>query len=115
MLTEEDARRLVLAEIDDARCHVTYDLQILRVETLPFGWIFYWGAVCDGQSRQRPRLGGNSPFLVDRENERLIHTATSVPIARQIADYERRLRREAHARKTAAKQANPAQHRSAAP
>ncbi|MDX2530476.1 hypothetical protein [Streptomyces europaeiscabiei] len=105
MLTEEDARRLVLAEIDDVRGQVTYDLQILRVEALPFGWIFYWGAVWDGPSGQRPRLGGNGPFLVDCENERLIRTATSVPIARQIADYERRLRREAHARNRAAKQA----------
>jgi hypothetical protein len=26
--------------------------------------------VWDGQSGQRPRLGGNGPFLVDRENER---------------------------------------------
>ncbi|MER5507900.1 hypothetical protein ABT052_21525 [Streptomyces sp. NPDC002766] len=106
MLTEEDARRLVLAEIDDLRGHITYDLQILRMEPLPFGWIFYWGAVGDGHSGQRPRLGGNGPFLVDRENERLLRTATSVPVARQIADYERRLRREAHARRTAAKQAS---------
>lgn len=66
------------------------------------------------QSGQRPRLGGNAPFLVDRENERLIRTATSVPVARQIADHERRLRREAHARNTAAKQAAQ-QRRSATP
>ncbi|MGW3820569.1 hypothetical protein [Streptomyces sp. NPDC005046] len=112
MLTEEDARRLVLAEIDGVRGCVEYDLQILRVEALPFGWIFYWGAVWDGQSGQRPRLGGNGPFLVDRDNERLIRTGTGVPVARQIADYERRLRREAHARNTAAKRA--AQQRSTA-
>jgi hypothetical protein len=105
MLAEEVARQLVLAEIDNVRGHVEYNLQILRVEALPFGWIFYWGAAWDGQSGQRPRLGGNGPFLVDRENERLIRTATSVPVARQIADYERRLRREAHARNTAAKRA----------
>ncbi|MGW7613095.1 hypothetical protein ACWGKW_38815 [Streptomyces sp. NPDC054766] len=105
MLTEEDARQLVLAKIDDERGCVEYDLQILRVEALSFGWIFYWGAAWDGQSGQRPRLGGNGPFLVDRENERLIRTATSGPVARQIADYERRLRREAHARNLAAKQA----------
>ncbi|MFE2824416.1 hypothetical protein [Streptomyces sp. NPDC059271] len=105
MLTEGGARRLVIAEIDDVRGHVTCDLQILRVEVLPFGWLFYWGAIWDGQNGQRPRLGGNGPFLVDRENERLIRTATNVPVARQIADYERRLRREAHARNTAAKQA----------
>ncbi|MFK4109087.1 hypothetical protein [Streptomyces sp. NPDC002176] len=105
MLTEEDARRLVLAEIDDMGRPFGYDLQILRVETLPFGWIFYWGVARDGRSGQRPALGGNGPFLVDRENERLIRVATCAPVARQIADYERRLRREAHARNLAAKQA----------
>ncbi|MFF5759737.1 hypothetical protein ACFY7A_30425 [Streptomyces longwoodensis] len=102
MLTEEDARRLALTEIEDLRGHVTYDLKSCvqrrcrRVDLL-------LGAVGNGQSGQRPRLGGNGPFLVDRENERLIRTVTSVPVARQIADYERRLRREAHARNTAAK------------
>ncbi|GAA4077388.1 hypothetical protein GCM10022233_65450 [Streptomyces shaanxiensis] len=105
MLTEEEARRLVLAEIDDVRGNVEYDLQISRVEALSFGWIFYWGAVWDEQSGRRPRLGGNGPFLVDRENERLIRTATSVPVSRQVADYEHRLRREAHARNVAAKRA----------
>lgn len=113
MLTEGDARRLVLAEIEGVRGCVEYDLQILRVEALPFGWIFYWGAVWDGRSGQRPRLGGNGPFLVDRDNERLIRTGTGVPVARQIADYERRLRREAHARNTAAKRA--ARERDTAP
>ncbi|MFF3201015.1 hypothetical protein [Streptomyces sp. NPDC002962] len=105
MLTEDDARQLVLAEIDNVRGHVEYTLQILRVEAMPFGWIFYWGAVGDDRSGRRPRLGGNGPFLVDRDNDRLIRTATSVPLARQIADYERRLRREAHAQNAAAKRA----------
>ncbi|MER8028718.1 hypothetical protein ABTZ78_07115 [Streptomyces bauhiniae] len=105
MLTEEDARRLVLAKIDDVRNHVVYDLQIQRVEALPFGWIFYWGAVRDGPRGRRPLLGGNGPILVDRENERVIGLPTCTPVARQIADYERRLRREAHARNLAAKQA----------
>ncbi|MGA5729851.1 hypothetical protein ACPCI1_14520 [Streptomyces seoulensis] len=102
MLTEEDARRLVLAEIDTMRGRAEYDLQIHRVEALPFGWIFYWGAVRDGR---RPLLGGNGPFLVDRENERLIGLPTHTPVSHQIADYERRLRRESHARNLAAKQA----------
>ncbi|MFJ5518889.1 hypothetical protein ACIQB4_17735 [Streptomyces griseoluteus] len=105
MLTEEDARRLVLAEIDAVRDRVEYDLQIARVEVLPFGWIFYWGAVQDGRRGERPPLGGNGPFLVDRRNERLICLPTCAPVTRQIADYERRLRREAHARNLAAKQA----------
>ncbi|MFF7385756.1 hypothetical protein [Streptomyces griseoluteus] len=105
MLTEEDARRLVLAEIDAVRGRLEYDLEIHRVEAVPFGWIFSWGAVRDGRRGQRPALGGSGPILVDRENERLIVLRTSVPVARQIADYERRLRREAHARNLSAKQA----------
>ncbi|NEB92552.1 YrhB domain-containing protein [Streptomyces bauhiniae] len=82
MLTEEDARRLVLAEIDALRGRVEHDLQIQRVEALPFGWIFYWGAAQDGRSGERPRLGGNGPILVDRENERLIGLPTRTPVAR---------------------------------
>ncbi|MFB7373270.1 hypothetical protein ACFC0D_25865 [Streptomyces sp. NPDC056222] len=106
MLTQQDARRLVLAEIAQMRNGPGdgYELGILRLQELPFGWVFYWGAVGDGGSGRRPRFGGNGPFLVDRENERLIRMKTGLPVARQIADYERRLRREAHARNAAAKQ-----------
>lgn len=107
MLSEEDARRLVLAEIDLQRVHVEYDLEILCVGVLSFGWIFYWGAVRDDRNGQCPQPGGNGPFLVDRDNGRLIRTATSIPVARQVADHERRLRREAHARSGAPKRAGP--------
>ncbi|MFE3269315.1 hypothetical protein [Streptomyces sp. NPDC059215] len=62
MLTEENARRLVLAEIDDTRGCVECDLKILRVEALPFGSIFYWRAAWDGHSGPRHRLGGNGPL-----------------------------------------------------
>ncbi|MEW1682871.1 hypothetical protein [Streptomyces sp. NPDC093594] len=107
MLSEEAARRLVLAEIDLERVHVGYDLEILRVGVVSFGWIFYWGAAQDDGNGQRPRPGGNGPFLVDRDNERLIRTATSIPVARQVASYARRLRREVHARNVAAKRFGP--------
>lgn len=61
MLTAEDAHRPVLAEIDDLRGHVTYDLQILRVEALPFGWIFYWGE--SGTVRTDSALGWEATVL----------------------------------------------------
>ncbi|MFG3095002.1 hypothetical protein [Streptomyces sp. NPDC048202] len=83
------------------------DLAISRVQVVSFGWVFYWCARRDiGRPvGTRPSLGGNGPFLVDREKERLIRGGTGRPVPRQIADYERRLRREAHARNTAAKRA----------
>ncbi|WP_406290428.1 hypothetical protein [Embleya sp. NBC_00896] len=107
MFTEEIARELVTAEIARAAArssHAPTELGIIRVQPVSFGWIFYWGKV-GLPPGERPRLGGNGPFMVDRENERLIRTSTSVKPARHIADYERRLRREAHARNTAAKRA----------
>jgi hypothetical protein len=103
MLTEEDAHRFVLAELDNTRDSVDCELGILRVQAVPFGWVFYWGGVGLLPNGQEPRLAGNGPFLVDRENERLIRTGTSLPVRRQIADYERRLRHEAHARHAAVK------------
>lgn len=57
MLTEEEARRLVLAEIDDMRGDVEYDLQILRVEVLSFGWIFSSTGEQSGMARAAGALG----------------------------------------------------------
>ncbi|MFJ4847830.1 MULTISPECIES: hypothetical protein [unclassified Streptomyces] len=102
---EDDARRLVQAEIEDSRGHVDCELGILRVQAVSFGWVVHWGAVGPLSSGQPARPGGNGPFLVDRENERLIRTATSRPVRHQIADYESRLRREAHARNATAQRA----------
>lgn len=109
MLTEDEARGLVLAELARTKRAMIEDLDlaISRVEPVSFGWVFHWCAQRDigRPAGQRPTLGGNGPFLVDRENERLIRAATSRPVPRQIADYERRLRREAHAQNAAAKRA----------
>ncbi|MEU4091590.1 hypothetical protein [Streptomyces sp. NPDC026673] len=105
MMSEDDARRLVLAEIENASGDggVDCELGIHRIQAVSFGWVVYWGAVSPLSNGRPARLGGNGPFLVDRENERLTPTATSHPIREQIADYERRLRRETHARNAAAK------------
>lgn len=88
-------------------CGSSWDLAIASVKPVSFGWVFYWCARQDigRPAGARPSLGGNAPFLVDRQNERLVQRGTGVPISQQIADYERRLRREAHARNAAAKHA----------
>ncbi|MFD8078298.1 hypothetical protein ACFV3E_37275 [Streptomyces sp. NPDC059718] len=107
MLTEDEARRLVLAELARIAEAFNMDLAISMVKPVSFGWVFYWCARQDigRPAGTRPSLGGNAPFLVDRENERLVQRPTCIPVSQQIADYERRLRREAHARNTAAKRA----------
>lgn len=107
MLTEDEAREVVLAELARYAEAIGMDLAISRVESVSFGWVFYWCARKDigRPAGTRPSLGGNAPFLVDRENERFVQKGTGIPMSQQIADYERRLRREAHARNTAAKRA----------
>jgi hypothetical protein len=107
MLTEDEARELVLAELAPSSEARPWDLAITRVEPVSFGWVFYWCARQDigRPAGTRPSLGGNAPFLVDRENGRLVQRGTGVPMSQHIADYERRLRREAHARNAAAKRA----------
>ncbi|MFF3951536.1 hypothetical protein ACFYYN_43125 [Streptomyces sp. NPDC001902] len=107
MLTEDEARTLVLRELARMTEAGHWDLVIASVKPVSFGWVFYWCARQDigRPAGTRPSLGGNAPFLVDRENERLVQRGTGVPMSQQIADYERRLRREARARNTAAKRA----------
>jgi hypothetical protein len=107
MLTEDEARGLVLAELAQTERATRLELAISRVEPVSFGWVFYWCARQDigRPAGQRPTLGGNGAFLVDREHERLIRAATSRPVPLQIADYERQLRREAHVKNAAAKSA----------
>ncbi|MGW3247534.1 hypothetical protein [Streptomyces sp. NPDC001070] len=107
MLTEDEARELVLAELARHAEAINMDLAIAMVKPVSFGWVFYWCARQDigRPAGTRPSLGGNAPFLVDREKERLVQRPTGIPMSQQIADYERRLRREAHARNTAAKRA----------
>ncbi|MEU4151143.1 hypothetical protein [Streptomyces sp. NPDC026659] len=107
MLTEDEARRLVLRELAQSAGAVHLDLAISRVEPVSFGWVFHWCARqdIDRPAGRRPSLGGNGPFLVDRKNKRLIRTAPGKPLPQQIADYERRLRRETHSRNAAAKRA----------
>ncbi|GAA2260216.1 hypothetical protein GCM10010232_59060 [Streptomyces amakusaensis] len=85
-----DAGRLVLAEV--ART-TGVEGEIRSVETVSFGWVVYWAPVSAGGGRARP--GGNGPFLVDRESGRVISGGSGVPVARRVAEYERRLRRVA--------------------
>lgn len=107
MLTEDEAREVVLAELARHAEALNMDLAISRAEPVSFGWVFYWCARQDigRPAGTRPSLGWNAPFLVDRENERFVQRGTGIPVSQQIADYERRLRHEAHARNTAAKRA----------
>ncbi|MFG2759783.1 hypothetical protein [Streptomyces wuyuanensis] len=48
MLAEEEARRLVLAEMEEQGEHNLPPLGIHRIEEVSFGWVVHWGAVSGG-------------------------------------------------------------------
>lgn len=64
MLTEDEAREVVLAELARDAEALNMDLAISRVEPVSFGWVFYWCARQDigRPACTRPSLGGNAPF-----------------------------------------------------
>lgn len=81
MLTEEEARGLVAAELArvERAMYQHLGVAISRVEPGTVGWVFYRCARRDigRPAGQRPTLGGNGPFGVDRKNERLLRGASS--------------------------------------
>jgi hypothetical protein len=89
-----------LAEaLQQARAHVQRmglapEVIVLEAETLarPYGWIFFYADrrhVEGGDVRYA--LGGNAPFLVDRETGAIHELGTHAPIEKQLREYEARL------------------------
>ncbi|MFH8387903.1 hypothetical protein ACH4E7_44715 [Kitasatospora sp. NPDC018058] len=67
------------------------EFAISRVDSVSFGWVFYWHLkeVIEGRA-DRPRLGGNGPFMVDREHHAVHRAGTARHTSYYVAEYERR-------------------------
>jgi hypothetical protein len=102
MLTKEEARALVLAELSRISMNMNRDpddpieLVILDEHTIEknWGWVFFYSTdryVETGHIRYA--LAGNAPFIVNRETGELQVTGTAEPIGYYIAKYERRIGR----------------------
>ncbi|MFC9325520.1 YrhB domain-containing protein [Kitasatospora sp. NPDC057015] len=63
---------------------------ISHMDRVSFGWVAYWTLreAVEGRTT-RPRLGGNGPFLVDRENGTVHQVGTGRSPRHYVAEYER--------------------------
>jgi len=98
MLTKEQARALVVAELARPPKY-TYastpkDLVVVDEHTIErsWGWVFFYNSQRYLHTRNfMYALAGNAPYIVNRYTGELRVTGTAHPIEHYIAEYERSL------------------------
>lgn len=98
MLTKEQARALVVAEIERPPKYnyrgTPRDLVVVDEHTIErtWGWVFFYNSKRYLETREfRDALAGNAPYIVNRQTGDLRVTGTAHPIEHYIAEYERSL------------------------
>jgi hypothetical protein len=98
MLTKEQARALVVAEIERPpkfnNPSYPQDLVIADEHTIEraWGWVFFYNTRRYLETREfRYRLAGNGPYIVNRHTGELRAAGAARPIEYYIAEYERSL------------------------
>ena len=98
MLTKEQARALVVAEIERPPKYndpsTPRDLVVVDEHTIEraWGWVFFYNSKRYLETREfRYALAGNAPYIVNRQTGEFRVTGTAHPIEDYIADYERSL------------------------
>lgn len=93
MIDKEIARGIALSEINKLNPHQVEPIDLVLVDQhtieKEYGWVFFY------QSRQYVEtgdfdyiLGGNSPFLVQREDGQVFYFGTAYPVEWFMAGYE---------------------------
>ncbi|AXK40122.1 YrhB domain-containing protein [Crenobacter cavernae] len=86
MVTKEQARRLVEAEVCNDEIVIVDEATIEK----PWGWVFSYASKTWLETKDpRYAIVGNAPIIVERQSGRLIDTGTAMPIEHYIANYER--------------------------
>jgi hypothetical protein len=98
VLTKEQARALVVAEIERPPKYnypgSPRDLVVVDEHTIErvWGWVFFYNSKRYLETREfRCALAGNAPYIVNRQTGELRVTGTAHPIEDYIAEYERSL------------------------
>ena len=93
MLTLDDAKQLVLAELQRSNGLRTgpEELVIVDDHTIErsWGWVFFYTSRGWLDGNERYALGGNAPLIVDRTDGSLHVTGTAEPIEHYIRNYEK--------------------------
>lgn len=90
-LTKEDANRVALNYLTKLEQEVGEPLGLVNTETLdkPFGWVFFYNSKAYLDTGDiGSMLGGNAPFIVNRNTGEVFVTGTIKPVEDYIADYE---------------------------
>jgi hypothetical protein len=99
MVTKEQARALVVAEIERPPKYaypgtLPRDWVVLDERTIErtWGWVFFYNSKRYLETREiRYALAGNAPYIVNRYTGALSVTGTAHPIEHYIAEYEQSL------------------------
>ena len=98
MLTREEARALVVAELERPPkynyANTPKDVVVVDKLTIErsWGWVFFYNTQRYLETRNfRDALAGNAPFIVNRYTGELRVTGTAHPIEHYIAEYKRSL------------------------
>ncbi len=94
-ITREDAYQIALKYLSELEQKFGEKLGLTKSEILEksFGWVFFYNSKeyleTDDFSSM---LGGNAPFIINKNNGKVIVTGTAKPVEEYIADYEKELR-----------------------
>jgi hypothetical protein len=61
----------------------------------PYGWVFFYDSEAHLQGVPGSGLGGNAPFLVERDGGAVRALASNRSVKKQLAEYETKLREKA--------------------
>ena len=93
MVTKEQAQLMVYRRINepDPYWPDRPEIVVLESETIekPWGWVFFYQSKAHLDSGDcRDALGGNAPYIVNRQTGKMVCTGTAYPIEHYIHLYE---------------------------
>lgn len=91
-MNREDAQKLVESEISRLQDpHDPIEFVVLEDETIekPWGWVFFYQSKAYLESGDfRDMVGGNAPYIVNRQTGAITETGTAYDIEHYINEYE---------------------------
>jgi uncharacterized protein YceK len=93
MITREQARQSVVERLSSWRGSRKGDSLVVDDKATiekPWGWVFlYTSRLWQETGDDRYLLGGNAPFIVERESGRMLVLGTALPLEHYVAFYEK--------------------------
>ena len=82
MINSYQARQIADAWLNSS------EVQITQVQTLPFGWVFFYQSKACLQGDDSAALAGNAPIIVARDTGQVTLTGTALPIEAYLVAHQ---------------------------